>query len=76
MANILAVVVDAIRNIMDQGVNTVMSVRTMKIAAYKESVSIYMGPLCRNVNVIATSVGLDQIAAKVSFHSSKLKFYC
>lgn len=67
MANILAVDVDAIRNIMDQSANTVMSVRTTKIVVHKESVSIYMERLCLNANAIVTSDGSDQIVAKVSF---------
>lgn len=75
MANILAVDVDAIRNIMDQGANTVMIVRMTKIAVHRESVLIYMEPLCRDANAIATSDGLDQIAAKVRFFIARLKLY-
>lgn len=67
MANILAVDVNVIRNIMDQSANTVMSVRTTMIVVHKESVSIYMEPICQDVNAIVNLDGLDQIAAKVRF---------
>lgn len=74
MVNILAVDVDAIRNIMDQGANTVMSARTTKIVVHKESVSIYMEPHCLDANAIVTLDGLDRIAAKVSVFS-RLQLY-
>lgn len=67
MVNMLLIVANVIRNIMDQGVNIATNAKKMKIAVYKVNALIYTAQLYQDVNVTVTSAGMDQIARKVSF---------
>ena len=68
MVNIWPIVAGVIKNIMDQGANTVTSAKKTTIAVHKESVSTCMEPFCRDANATVTLDGSDQIAPKVSSH--------